>query len=363
MSASRLLVVAFGPFPRVPRNPSAEVARRLGADRALARRLGGAPRVLILRTAYASLDAALAPALAAGPAAVLLARVEGRAVNRASRLFPDASGRTTGGLALERTGPASRGAGSLARLALVALRRAGLDAHRSIDAGRYLCNASYYRALAAGVPALFLHIPPTAPARPVRPGRAARRAAESRPARLAQAFAAVAVLLALRARQAGPSVPRTGTRPAILPIVTHPDPRLGQVSAPVAEVTDATRTLLDAMLETMYAAPGRGLAAVQVGVLERLVVVDTAWKDGPRDPLFLVNPEIAWASDVLVAGEERCLSIPGVPREVARPDRVRVRYRDRDGRAREILAEGPLAMALQHEIDHLDGVLILDRAP
>jgi pyroglutamyl-peptidase len=207
--AGHLLVVAFGPFPRVPRNPSAEVARRLGADRRLALRLGAPPRVLILPTAYASLDTVLAPALAQGPAAVLMIgvagrarrpRVEARGTNRVSRLFPDASGRTTGRLTLDPGGPALRRAGALARLALVRLRAAGLDAYLSTDAGRYLCNAAYYRGLAAPVPVLFLHIPPTDRPRPLG-ARDARRARETQPSRLAEAFAAVATLLAARAQR------------------------------------------------------------------------------------------------------------------------------------------------------------------
>ena len=115
----------------------------------------------------------------------------------------------------------------------------------------------------------------------------------------------------------------------IHPIVTHPDPILHQSSAPVPHVTDATRALLDDMLETMYDAQGRGLAAVQIAVLQRVVVVDTAWKDGARTPLFFVKPEVVWSSDVLATREERCLSIPDTPTKVLRPDRVRVRFLDR----------------------------------
>ena len=148
----------------------------------------------------------------------------------------------------------------------------------------------------------------------------------------------------------------------IRPIVTHPDPVLHRRSAPVGAVTDETRALLDDMLETMYAASGRGLAAVQVGVLQRLVVVDVAWKEGPPAPRGFVDPEIVWSSDRPVTREERCLSIPGRPVAVPRPDAVRVRFRDRDGTAREELFDGLMAMVMQHEIDHLDGVLILDHA-
>ena len=148
----------------------------------------------------------------------------------------------------------------------------------------------------------------------------------------------------------------------IRPILQHPDPVLHRASAPVGTVTDETRALLDDMLETMYAAKGRGLAGVQVGILERLVVVDIAWKDGPADPMAFVDPEIVWSSDRRVVREERCLSIPDRPTPVSRPDSVRVRYRDRQGTAREEAFDGLMAMVMQHEIDHLDGVLILDRA-
>ena len=146
----------------------------------------------------------------------------------------------------------------------------------------------------------------------------------------------------------------------IRPILTHPDPVLRQTSVPLGAVSDETRALLDDMLETMYAAPGRGLAAPQIGVLQRAIVVDVDWKTGPKNPQVFVDPEIVWASDDKVRGEEGCLSIPGHPVEVLRPDRVRMRYLDRDGVPQEIEAEGPLARVLQHEIDHLDGVLILD---
>jgi len=148
----------------------------------------------------------------------------------------------------------------------------------------------------------------------------------------------------------------------IRPILIHPDPVLREHSAPVLAVTDATRAILDDMLETMYGASGRGLAGVQVGVLQRLVVIDIAWKDGANDPRFFVNPDIVWSSDVLSSREERCLSIPNAPKDVLRPDRVRVQFLDRDGAAQEMEADGVLAMVIQHEIDHLNGVLILDRA-
>jgi peptide deformylase len=106
----------------------------------------------------------------------------------------------------------------------------------------------------------------------------------------------------------------------------------------------------------------RSLAAVQIGVLQRLVVIDTDWKEGARNPLFFVNPEIVWSSTTTMSREERCLSIPNTPKEVMRPDRVGARYLDRDGVSREGEMTGLVAMVIQHEVDHLDGVLILDRA-
>ena len=156
---------------------------------------------------------------------------------------------------------------------------------------------------------------------------------------------------------------RTETgNPMIRPILTHPDPVLRRKSEPFDAVDAEARALLDDMLATMYGAQGRGLAAVQVGVLRRAVVIDTAWKEGAPEPLFLVNPVITWASDRLAAREERCLSIPDTPTTVRRPDQVRVRYLDRDGTERDQDMTGTLAMVVQHEIDHLDGVLILDHA-
>jgi peptide deformylase len=146
----------------------------------------------------------------------------------------------------------------------------------------------------------------------------------------------------------------------IHPILTHPDPVLRQVSTPVGSSNAAARQLLDDMLETMYGAQGRGLAAVQIGVLKRAVVIDVAWKEGAPQPLFLLDPEIVWASTEQAVLEERCLSIPNTPRTVERPAQVRVRYRDRDGVERTDDMSGMMAMVVQHEIDHLNGVLILD---
>jgi peptide deformylase len=147
---------------------------------------------------------------------------------------------------------------------------------------------------------------------------------------------------------------------ALRPILLVPDPRLKQVAEPVATVTDATRALMDDMLETMYAAPGIGLAATQIGVMERVVVMDVAREEEPKAPRFFVNPEILWRSDETAPYQEGCLSIPDVFEEVERPARVRVRYLDYDGRPVEEEADGLYAVCIQHEIDHLNGVLFID---
>lgn len=150
---------------------------------------------------------------------------------------------------------------------------------------------------------------------------------------------------------------------AKLDIITIPDRKLRLTSAPVERVDDDLRRFMDSMLETMYAAPGIGLAAVQVGEPRRLVTIDVAQREddtAERDPLFLVNPQILWTSDERAVAEEGCLSIPDYFAEVERPAKVRVAYLDRDGRPQEIEADGVLAVCLQHEIDHLDGRLFLD---
>ena len=147
---------------------------------------------------------------------------------------------------------------------------------------------------------------------------------------------------------------------ALLPILTAPDPRLKKKSKPVETVDDSIRQLMADMLSTMYAAPGIGLAAPQVGVLKRVIVIDAAREGDPSRPLKLANPEIVWASDDDNAYEEGCLSVPEHYAEVVRPRAVRVRYLDETGAERLIEAEGLLATCLQHEIDHLDGILFLD---
>ncbi|MFC7398221.1 peptide deformylase [Chelatococcus sp. GCM10030263] len=148
---------------------------------------------------------------------------------------------------------------------------------------------------------------------------------------------------------------------SIRPIILIPDPRLKTPSEPVTEVTDEIRALAADMLDTMYDAPGIGLAAVQIGVMKRLIVVDVAGKDEPKNPMVLINPEVVWESDEeFRIHEEGCLSIPDYYEEVERPAQVRVRYMDLDGRTREIDADGVLSTCLQHEIDHVNGVLFLD---
>jgi peptide deformylase len=147
---------------------------------------------------------------------------------------------------------------------------------------------------------------------------------------------------------------------ALRHIITLPDPKLRLASAPLERVDDAVRRTLDDMMETMREAPGIGLAAIQIAEPIRLVVLDLAKKDEPAQPLYFVNPEIVWSSDERSVYEEGCLSIPEYYEEVERPASVRARFLDRDGKLQELLAEGLLSTALQHEIDHLDGVLFID---
>ena len=146
----------------------------------------------------------------------------------------------------------------------------------------------------------------------------------------------------------------------MLQILTAPHPVLKQKAQPVAAVDDAMRQLMDDMLETMYAAPGIGLAAPQVGISKRVIVVDVAPKDAPRQPLRLVNPELVWVSDDDSRYEEGCLSVPEHYADVVRPAAIRVRYRDEQNQLQELAADGLLATCIQHEIDHLDGILFID---
>ncbi|MBX3510371.1 MAG: peptide deformylase [Hyphomonadaceae bacterium] len=149
---------------------------------------------------------------------------------------------------------------------------------------------------------------------------------------------------------------------AIREILVAPDPRLKQKSLPVeGGVTDEHRKLMDDMLETMYDAPGIGLAAIQVGVPLRIIVMDLAREEEPKAPRYFVNPEILWRADATRPYEEGCLSVPEVYDEVDRPERVRLRYLDYNGRQIEEDAEGLFAVCIQHEMDHLEGVLFIDR--
>jgi peptide deformylase len=147
---------------------------------------------------------------------------------------------------------------------------------------------------------------------------------------------------------------------ALHPILCLPDPRLRAVSEKVGVVDEAVRALMDDMLETMYDAPGIGLAAIQIGVARRVIVMDLARKEDEPEPRFFADPEILETSDDESVYEEGCLSIPEYYEEVSRPAKIRVRYLDRDNQRVEIEAEGLLATCLQHEIDHLDGKLFID---
>jgi peptide deformylase len=147
---------------------------------------------------------------------------------------------------------------------------------------------------------------------------------------------------------------------ALLPIITAPDPRLKLKTKTVAKVDDKVRRLMDDMLETMYRAIGIGLAAPQVGVAQRIIVVDTA-RDGEKaNPMRMANPEILWRSDEGVVANEGCLSLPEHYADVERAAEIKVRYLDHENEIREMTATGLLATCIQHEIDHLDGVLFVD---
>lgn len=145
-------------------------------------------------------------------------------------------------------------------------------------------------------------------------------------------------------------------------IVKVPDPVLKQVAAAVSKIDDAVQKQMDLMLKTMYDARGIGLAANQVGLLNRIIVLDVAQRDEPetRSPIVMANPEIIWSSEEPSVWEEGCLSIPGQYADVERPLEVRVKYLDRDGKSQEQLFEGLGSHCVQHEIDHLNGVLFID---
>ncbi|MDF1631705.1 peptide deformylase [Mycoplana sp. MJR14] len=146
----------------------------------------------------------------------------------------------------------------------------------------------------------------------------------------------------------------------IKPLIILPDPILRQVSQPLEAINDEARRLADDMLETMYDAPGIGLAAIQIGVPRRMLVLDVSKEGEEKTPLVFINPEIVASSDQRSVYEEGCLSIPDYYAEVERPAGITVRYLDRDGRGQTIEADGLLATCLQHEIDHLNGVLFID---
>ncbi len=156
----------------------------------------------------------------------------------------------------------------------------------------------------------------------------------------------------------------------ILPIIEAPDPRLRVISEPVAVVDDGLRALMDDMLATMYDAPGIGLAAIQVGVAKRVLVIDLQRRGEPaaegeepvevREPRYFVNPEIVWESDEVGAYNEGCLSVPELFGDVVRPLRVRAKWLDYDGAPHEEELDGLLATCLQHEMDHLKGILFFD---
>ena len=151
------------------------------------------------------------------------------------------------------------------------------------------------------------------------------------------------------------------TAMTLRPILIAPDPRLKAVAKDVAKVDGEIRSLIDDMLETMYEADGIGLAAVQIGVAKRVIVMDLDQKDGKRNPRVFVNPKILWASEDLATFEEGCLSVPDIWEEVERPASIRAEYLGRDGEKQTLEADGLLADCLQHEMDHLEGVLFIDR--
>jgi peptide deformylase len=143
-------------------------------------------------------------------------------------------------------------------------------------------------------------------------------------------------------------------------ILIIPDKRLRLKSEPVGAIDKSVRALIDDMFETMYEAPGIGLAAIQIGVPKRVVTMDLAKKDEPKAPQVFINPEVIWQSEEKAVCEEGCLSIPEYYEEVERPHAVRVKFLDREGKLQEIEASGLLATCLQHEIDHINGVLFID---
>ncbi|HEY2008285.1 MAG TPA: peptide deformylase [Rhizomicrobium sp.] len=146
----------------------------------------------------------------------------------------------------------------------------------------------------------------------------------------------------------------------VRPILTAPDPRLKAVSTDVETVDAEIRKLVDDMADSMYAAEGIGLAAVQIGVAKRVIVMDLDQKEGKKNPRAFINPKILWASEEMAVFEEGCLSVPEIWDDVERPARIKAEYLDRDGNKQTLEADGLLATCLQHEMDHLNGVLFID---
>lgn len=147
---------------------------------------------------------------------------------------------------------------------------------------------------------------------------------------------------------------------AIRPILIAPDPRLKAVSEEILTVDANIRALADDMLESMYAADGIGLAAIQIGIPKRVLVMDLARKDGKNEPRVFFNPKVVWTSKEMAVCQEGCLSVPDIWEEVERPAQIRAEYLDREGHLQKLEAEGLLATCLQHEIDHLEGILFVD---
>ena len=147
---------------------------------------------------------------------------------------------------------------------------------------------------------------------------------------------------------------------ALRQILTEPNPILRNKSLPVEKVDKELQELIDDMMETMYAAPGIGLAAIQVGVAKRVIVLDLSSKEETKNPMHFVNPEIITKSENITTYEEGCLSVPGQFAEINRPDKCHVKYLDYFGKPQEMKAEGMIATCIQHEMDHLEGVLFID---
>lgn len=147
---------------------------------------------------------------------------------------------------------------------------------------------------------------------------------------------------------------------SILKIIKEPDPILRKKSQPVDRVDENIQRLMNDMLETMYQAPGIGLAAPQVGILKRVIVIDIAKDDEPKKPVYIVNPKIIWKSEEVITREEGCLSIPGYFAEITRPSKCKIQYLDYNGNEKEDEVDNLLSTCIQHEVDHCDGVLFID---